>query len=429
MEIKMKQMRKNNITSIFASLFIMSVFSVGIMFQSCEEYPNEYEATGGVPTVEYIRVSDPDKADSLIVSASLDQTIVLIGENLKSIKELWFNDIKADLNTSFMTSEALFVTIPNQIPQDVTDKIYMKAGNETVEYDFNVVVPPPALRSMLCEFVADGDEAVIKGNYLIDDPNVPLQVFFPGNIEGEVVSVSDDYDEVTVIVPEGTGVGPVTVKSIYGSSRSTFYFRDDRNYILDWDNLDAAGGWRSGVIANSDPAGINGNYVRFYGEMPGKAGDLWDEDKFAFNLWNQSNGRSDAPFYDGDLSEAAIKFEVNIPETWSAASLQMIFTPYSVSGSNEYVANDDPTKTYLSKDFPRGLWMPWESSGSYMTDGWTTVTIPLSEFVYDKDGKASEATLTTDYLGGLTFFVYHGGVDGTDCTVHMCIDNIRIVPL
>ena len=190
-------MKKYNIKSIFASLFIMSVFSVGIMFQSCEEYPNEYESTGGVPTVEYIRVSDPDKADSLIVSASLDQTIVLIGENLKSIKELWFNDIKADLNTSFMTSEALFVTIPNQIPQDVTDKIYMKAGKQTVEYDFNVVVPAPALQSMLCEFVADGDEAVIRGNYLIDDPNVPLQVFFPGNIEGEVVNVSDDYDEVT----------------------------------------------------------------------------------------------------------------------------------------------------------------------------------------------------------------------------------------
>ena len=112
-------------------------------------------------------------------------------------------------------------------------------------------------------------------------------------------------------------------------------------------------------------------------KMPGKAGDLWDEDKFAFNLWNQSNGRSDVPFYDGDLSEAAIKFEVNIPEVWSAASLQMIFTPYSVSGSNDYVANNDPEKIYLSKDFPRGLWMPWESSGSYMTDGWTTVTVPL----------------------------------------------------
>ncbi len=206
-------------------------------------------------------------------------------------------------------------------------------------------------------------------------------------------------------------------------------FRDDRNYILDWDNLDAAGGWRSGVIANSDPEGVSGNYVHFYGEMTGEAGSLWDEDKFAFNLWNQSNGRANVPFYEGDLSEAVLKFEINILEPWSASALQMIFTPYSVYGSNEYVANDDATKTYLSKDFPRGLWMPWVSEGSYMTDGWETVSIPLSDFIYDKDGKASEGTLTNDFLGGLTFFVYHGGVDGEDCTVNMCIDNIRIVPL
>ncbi|MCW3806368.1 glycan-binding surface protein [Plebeiibacterium marinum] len=420
---------ENNIKRIFVALVVMAISSIGVIFQSCEEYPDEYEITGGVPTVDYIRVSDPEKSDSLIASASLNQTIVLIGENLTSIKEMWFNDKEAYLNTSFITYNTLFVTIPNEIPDVVSDKIYMVAGKDTVSYDFNVVVPAPAPKSMLCEFVADGEEAVIYGNYFINDPNVPLQVFFPGELEGEVVSVSDDYDEVVVKVPSGASVGQVTVKTIYGSARSSFFFRDDRNYILDWDNLDASGGWRSGVIANSDPVGINGNYVRFYGEMPGKAGDLWDEDKFAFNLWNQSNGRADVPFYDGDLSAAALKFEVNIPESWSSAALQMIFTPYSVSGNNEYVANDDATKTYLSKDFPRGLWMPWVSSGSYMTDGWTTVTVPLSEFVYDKDGKASEATLTTDMLGGLTFFVYHGGVDGSDCTVHMCIDNIRIVPL
>ncbi len=215
---------KNNIKHLFAVLFVMMIATVGITFQSCDEYPDEYEVTGGVPSIDYIRISDPDKSDSLIVSASLNQTIALIGENLTSITELWFNDKEAYLNTSFMTSNAMFVTIPNEIPEDVTDKIYMKAGDKTVEYDFNVTVPAPAPKSMLCEFVEDGDEAVIKGNYLIDDSNVPLQVFFPGNIEAEVVSVSEDYDEVTVVVPEGAGVGPVTVKSIYGSTRSTFYF-------------------------------------------------------------------------------------------------------------------------------------------------------------------------------------------------------------
>lgn len=397
----------------------MSLLGVGIMFPSCEEYPDEYEITGGVPTVDYVRVSDPDKSDSLVVSASLNQTIVLIGDNLTSITKMWFNDKEAYLNTSFITSNALFVTIPNEIPSVVSDKIYMKAGKDTIAYDFNVVVPPPAPRSMVCEFVADGNEATIKGNYMIDDPNVPLQVFFPGNVEAEVVSVSDDYDAVTVIVPEGAGVGPVSVKSIYGTGRSSFYFRDDRNYILDWDVLNADGGWRSGVIANTDPDGITGNYVLFQGAMSGEIGGTWDEDKFGFNLWNANNGRSDEPFYDGDLSQAVLKFEVNITEPWSSSALQMIFTPYDLNNTNSY---------YSDATIPRGLWMPWVSEGSYQTDGWETVTIPMSDFHYSFDGTDAGSTVTTDMLGGLTFFVWNGGVEGTDCNIKMCIDNIRIVP-
>jgi hypothetical protein len=273
---------------------------------------------------------------------------------------------------------------------------------------------------MLCEFVAEGEEAVIYGSYFIDDPNVPLQVFFPGELEGEVVSVSDDFDEIVVKVPSGASSGQLSVKSIYGSSRSSFFFRDDRNYILDWDNLNAAGGWRSGVIANSNPAGISGNYVRFDGDMAGGIGSTWNEDAHSFNLWNASNGRSDEPFYDGDLSEAVLKFECYVVEEWSASALQMIFTPYSVSSTNGYIA-DGVT--------PRGLWMPWVSSGSYQTEGWITVSIPISEFHYFHDGADAGSNVTKDMLGGLTFFVWHGGVEGTDCRVHMCIDNIRIVPM
>ncbi len=411
-------MRKINIKSIFASLFIIAIGSVGIMFQSCDEYPNEYEITGGVPTVDYIRISDPEKSDSLIVSASLDQTIVLIGENLTSITELWFNDQKAELNTSFITSTALFVTIPTGIPEEVTDKIYMKAGDKTVEYDFNVTVPAPAPKSMLCEFVEDGDEAVIKGNYLIDDPNVPLQVFFPGNIEAEVVSVSDDYDEVTVIVPEGAGVGAVTVKSIYGSSSSTFYFRDDRNIFLDFDTKTAEYGWRSGVIASE--GGIDGNYVKFSGTIPGDLSD-WNEDAFSFNYWPASTSRTDDDgqiLWDGDLSEAVLKFEINVTSAWSANALQMIFTPANVSGTNSYIADGSP----------RGLWSPWQSEGSYVTDGWETVSFPLSDFIYTHEGGISDTSFDNSFLSGLTFFVYHGGVEGTECTPTILIDNIRVVP-
>jgi len=396
------------------------MLSVGVLFQSCDEYPNEYEVTGGVPTVNYIRMTDPDKSDSLIVSASLNTSIALIGENLTSITEMWFNDRQAYLNTSFMTSNSLIVTIPNEIPELVSDKIYMVAGSDTITYEFNVVVPPPAPRSMKCEFVESGDEAVINGSYFIDDPNVPLQVFFAGNIEAEVVSVSDAYDKVVVVVPDGAGVGPVTVKSIYGSARSSFYFRDDRNYILDWDELDAAGGWRSGVIANSSPEGVSGNYVRFNGEMSGEIGATWNEDAFSFNLWGVSNGRPNTPFYEGDLNNAVLKFECNVLDDWKSSALQMIFTPWDLNGTNSYLSD---------ASIPRALWMPWISSGSYKTEGWVTVSIPMSEFHYSYNGADLSENVTTDMLGGLTFFVWHGGVEGEDCTVHMCIDNIRIVPM
>jgi len=270
---------------------------------------------------------------------------------------------------------------------------------------------------MLCEYVNDGETAIIQGNFFINDKNVPLKVFFPGNIEGEVLNV--EIDEIQVKVPAGSGVGPIQVKSIYGSTRSIFNFRDDRNFVLDFDGLTAAGGWRSGVIGNSNPAPIKGNYVRFSGAMGGGAGATWNEDAFSFNLWPSSNGRPDVPLYTGSLATAAIKFECYVVSPWQASALQMIFTPYSVANTNGYIGD---------ANVPRGLWIPWKESGSYETEGWITVTIPLSDFKYKPEGGVSDVLLTTDMLKGLSFFVWSGGVAGVDCTPHICIDNIRIVP-
>ena len=153
--------------------------------------------------------------------------------------------------------------------------------------------------------------------------------------------------------------------------------------------------------------------------MPADASSKWDEDSFSFNLWNQANGRPDVPYYSGEISEAVIKFECYVVEPWKSAALQMIFTPYTTTGTNSYIGNSS---------VPRGLWMPWSASGSYQTEGWTTVTIPLNDFKYTPDGQTSANSLTKDMLGGLTFFVWNGGLLGEDCTVHLCIDNIRVVP-
>lgn len=402
------------ITKLPAATLLLAALFTGMLFQACEE-KEEFMT----PQISYVRITDPLKSDSLVNHAFMGSTIAIIGQNLENVDEIWFNDQKAFVNLSFVTPTSIIVTIPDVIPATVTGKLTLINSDKVkkLEYDFGVDVPAPFVSSLVSEYVADGETAVVRGNFFIDDPNSPLKVIFPGNLEGTITGSA--INEIQVTVPAGAGVGPISVKSIYGTTRSSFWFRDDRNIIMNFDDLTAAGGWRSGVIGNSNPEPVDGNYVRFSGDMAGEAGATWNEDAFSFNMWPIANGRPDVPFYTGEIADAVIKFECNVVEPWTAGALQMIFTPYSVTGTNNYIGN---------ASVPRGLWIPWKDSGSFKTEGWITVTVPLSEFKYGPEGEISGTAFTKEMLRGLTFFVWNGGVAGTDGSPHILIDNIRVVP-
>jgi len=417
--MNMKNIYKSTI-KIVASLIVLAAI---VALPACNDNPDAYESTSGKPTVSYVRIPDALSSDSLVTHAFMGTTVALVGENMRSIKEVWFNDQKATLNTSLITPTCLIVTVPDSIPDLVTSKIYMvTSSNDTVKYNFGVDVPNPLLNTMDCEYVADGGTAVINGNFFlpVDGSAVP-EVYFTPNIKATVVSAT--LNKITVNVPVGAAVGPISVKSRYGTSRSkAFYFRDNRGIILDWDNTNASGGWRAGVIANSNPAGISGNYVRFSGAHDDSkgSGSTWNEDAFSFNLWGTANGRPQGDLFTIAPAKAVLKFEVNVDKAWSSGALQMIFTPWGTSGTNGYIA-DGAT--------PRGLWNPWATAdkGTFKTNGWITVSVPLTEFKYDQTGKVLKMADPGNF-GGLTFFVYAGGVVGTPCTPDICIDNIRVVP-
>lgn len=405
-------MKKKMKSYIYAGMLlqIIAVAFTGLTILSCEKDDSE----GGTPEIYYVRVTDPLKSDSLVTHAFMGNTIAVIGENLQTVKELWFNDQKAILNTSFITNTCIIVTVPDDIPETVTNELVMITyDNEQISYPFGVDVPAPFLQSMLCEYVTDGGTAVIKGNYFIDDPNVPLQVFFPGNVEGEVLHV--DLNSIEVKVPAGVGVGPVVVKSIYGSSRSGFYFRDDRGIFLDFDTKLGAG-WRPGKTQSTSPDGISGNYVALRGSL---ANDWdWVEDDLAVELWGQAAGLPAGPLFEGDPSKMALKFEAFVVNEWSGGWMQFIFSPHSTA-NNSVNSNDA---------LARGFWRPWEETGSYITGGWVTVTIPLADFKYTHNASANNLSLVyPDNCGSLTIFVW--GPVPTACNLFICVDNVRVVPL
>jgi len=392
---------------------------LGIGFFSCNEYPNAYKHTDGVPQVLYVRMTNPASADSLLDGAFLGSTICLVGNNLRSIHELYFNDQKAVLNTSFITDNTLIVSVPAEIPVDVTNKIYMVAfSGDTATYNFKTMVPPPAVNSISCEYAPEGSVATLYGDYFLDDPNIPLKIDMAGNIPVTQI-VSIEKTQIKFVVPKGSLKGYINVTTLYGTSRSKFQYKDDRGIILDWDNLNANGGWRSGNT--SDVSGISGKYVVFKGSLNGTVGD-WQEDGFSFNLWGTANGRPQGDFFDANnLNNLLFKFEINVVSPWSASAMQIVFTSWDTQNTNSY---------YGDTSYPRALWNPWKDtpSTSFQTNGWITVTIPMTEFKFGPSG----ATLQTNgpgKYGGLSMFVWNGGVVGTACSPEMHLDNMRVVPI
>lgn len=424
-------------------LMAAAMVVAGFATTSCEDEPDKYEVADGLPTVNYVRSPLLAEADSLLTGAYMSNTVVLVGENLRSIYELYFNDQKAILNTSYMTDHTVYVDVPKDIPTTVTDKIYMiTRSKDTVAYDFKVLVPAPVVNSMSCEFAKPGSEVTIYGDYFIDDPNVPLTITVSGG-SVEVTEITNiTKTAVSFILPEGASEGYMYVKSIYGTGRSKFHYYDTRNILFDWDGSHgghAMGlGWRDGskVWKAADENSIDGAYISFGGQaLDGAIGATWAEDPFSFNYWpdgGEHPALSSRPAFAEMLEKQGvnglqIKFEVCVPATnpWSSCALQIMFT------GDANVTNTTGNNTYFSDTkLPRGLWIPWQNKGSYDTGGkWVTVALNLSDFNKTHEGSPCDVALNKDMMTGLTFFVWHGGVEGTTCNPVIMVDNIRVVPI
>ena len=133
---------------------------------------------------------------------------------------------------------------------------------------------------------------------------------------------------------------------------------------------------------------------------------------------------------------------------WSAAPMQIFFGDVTQISSGNAGVKDiygnvlggcNNTFFHTQGTLPRGLYMPWKDNDDklYHTNGmWTTVTMPLSDFIYDFDGnKLSNGFVSPADFGSFNIFVIKGAYndktalpEGVDCNPTIKIDNIRVVP-
>ena len=420
----------------------MLLAAAALGFASCEDYPDAFVLADGVPTVNYVRYAD---RDVLIEQAFMGEVVCFVGENLCSVRELFFNDQKAVLNTSFITENTLVAAVPGNLPKVKTYKVYMiTKAQDTVSVDFKVMMPAPQIKSMSCEFQQPGTDVTVYGNYFAE----PMTITFEdGNGPAVTSFKSVSMTEVTFTIPADAEPGKIKIETESGLARSPFSYHDFcGGLITDFDGgTDVVPqGWNFSGTYSSE-GGISGNYVELKSANPMSPDGAWNED-FKIDFWCGT--------WDGDPMDnmsgpgvpicniidftnwqnMALKFELFIPSSnpWMAGAMQLIFCSSDKAANDSWQNNTfvHTSATDGGLDLCRGLYRPWETTGSFDTgDKWITVTVPFSEFTYNADGTSGAVPLAKpEDFATFVIWPWNGGVIGTECTPIFRIDNLRAVP-
>jgi hypothetical protein len=381
------------------ALLLLMIVSAASVFVSCKK-----DESVGTPTVSYVRVTRPEASDSLLIGAGQGQLIAVMGNNLQDAVQVWFNDQQAMLTPTYITNTTLLVSVPTQIPTTVNNKLKIIFKNGYVLlYDFQVQISKPVVTSMACEFVNAGDVATINGNYFY----APLTVTFAGGVTGTIVDRKDM--QLKVQVPAGAQPGPITIKTNFGEVTSTFWFRDNRNHVIDADPVE--GWWNAYVVTNpdaskGDPAKISGNYYRFQKQV--KAW-VWDAPEVgggpASSMPNHAKNIPD----DAILNPSGynVKFEINTLKPYNKNRIILNVGLSPLPGST-----DETT----AQDNNGYIWQPpFDSKGQ-----WSTITIPFEDLVASYAVKP--VVNPKGYWNRILIF------GGDDLDADICFDNLRVVP-
>lgn len=449
----------------------MFLVPCSLLLASCEDEPDKYEVAGGLPTINYITA--PKNPDSLLVEATPNTRICLVGDNLRSITKLVFNDREATLNESLITDHTLITSVPRALPDNPVGQIYAynQDGDSTI-FDFKVKIEAPKVNSINTTECKPGDIVTIGGDLFLTYENKDdhMSVTFPGC---DAID-SDDFLSLTqyavqVKVPDNaTTAGPVTIKTKYGvgSSADKFVYHECEYYkklgkgmLFDFEpGCMTQQGWNTTEPLTSGGAFDNGGCLCLNAggakEMD-ESGSWCEWLKFEYWAGNWSGamptegqGQSLSNLIDMDkFPNLALRFEMKIPKEhpWAAGAMQCLFISYKYAQNDNYQNNTyirDDTEPMASgwvagygdgnaPNIGRYLWRPWKEAenGEYHTNGeWITCTFPITEFTKGYKGGNCSTPLTKNDFDSLDIWPESGGENGKVCSPEIWYDNIRVVP-
>jgi len=386
----------------------------------------EYTTPGGTAIFTFkLTPATPTITAISNVFANPGDSVFIYGANLVLVQSFSYGGTNIPSFKSDYYGTSLGFVMPNPAPTSGNVVVTTKSG--TVSFK---IVATPTITAVSNENANTGDSVYVYGTYLKS-----IQSFTFSGVDITSYVTSADGSFIAFKLPSISQSGLASITTAFGTVTTPY---DVYNaYNVKW-----AGGATTGIIANFEWGSAfgwgwwggsrlsvvsNGGWITDCPEMTGATGMFISIKDNALAAGAEGSqipigGAQWLPAANltDPVDKWALKFEVNIPSSWNGGSIRI-----QTGFTSSYTA----------------LYEPWQISPSttaaYTTNGWRTVTIPLSRFL-SKDatlgeGRGTPATSLANLLGpgnaGCNVRFKNYGTSTTSTGFYGGFDNFRVVKI
>ncbi len=438
-------------------LTCLAIITVG--FVSCSD-DDDVDTKGIKVTQIYLEDAGATVTDRPVDFVRLGQLIRIEGSGFEGLMKLYINGYDTYFNTAYITDNSMLVQVSSKTPVSTADESvrntirFVKKGSEYT-HPFTIRAASPYISSFSNTLPMPGETVIVKGGNLEETSEVTL----PGGVVVTDITNAPEEESgewFSFVMPTGVSEGgSVTMVGANGTAVSAEYFNNKNCMILDFDGNGTQGFWswsETGSMIDDtdlvdDPLGSRGKVVEIVPKRLLDAGVAASKPRVS-ECWTAGN--DDAaddwsrmyPYIPETtpLTDIAFQFDIYVPKPWSGTGhIQVcLFNNFNFAGIG---SDDDGDSNQVA------FYCPWIQDGKvvpFVTNGWETVTIPLSEFnkyaVLIADGETPTfADVVTDRNAssyrnfGMGFvntdFTYQDvAVSSTVFSTPIYLDNWRIVP-
>lgn len=256
---------KNYIGSKLAAIAFLGILGSITILSSCKDDETGIpKVSTGKPSISRVYLLDTiaKHKDSSIVGSEPFKLLVINGQNIGGVLNVYFNGYNAAFNPTYNTDNNLIITLPGAVPTgaDVDNKLRLVTSHGEATFDFKVIAKPAVYSTDKITFGSDRGDITLTGKNFADVSSV---VFSATKTEVTIVSKTKDkignetmvlrfpattLSQVTLDITNTSGI--VTAKSFEFVNADVALQIFTEDFAKDYAN----NSWGNPLLVNSDQA-------------------------------------------------------------------------------------------------------------------------------------------------------------------------------